>query len=396
MTHLIMDHLAALGSNPRRLALTGAPFHGGDAVRNVVAREISAEARKCERFVITDSVLELAVELAEGEPGALAACFDMVRAPADHAIIEWNERHRHCIYRRMDGKDGAPPDLHEVSPRGAILLRPSVLGRVGSTLTPIFFAEPGTLYISPVGFHAEWGNPDAMMEGLTQPGAAPYWKRLGSTSSLDDVARNVTKALLGLHYCDRHKDHWEDLQRIAGYGATCFTYHGGRYFSAATRQADYETLQVLSEASDAAFRQVAGDYRLVLAILAVMQAGSDALEVRETGKRTLASGERRSLSAIAMSHRVVTLRLSARIVRERIAALHAEARSSPRWHTYKATRCFSRKRGNPECSHAWMRPDPERDYHVCVNCDMRSWPRSGGERGDKERGEVRKTYMVTA
>jgi hypothetical protein len=424
---LLMDMVAALGRSTTAL-VDFVPATPKD-VRRDIAQRAAVAIRGATRFLLTDDMVSLALDLAEGPAGRLAAAVDLVRAPAETWWMEWSEHHRQREVLRRFGiaKTEIAGDVAE---RVGLLLQPSSLRRAGLQAATSITLSGGKVMISPVGFSVDWGNPDFSLERLTAPDSAGSFRT--GHGDLDDVMLDTMKALLGTNYSHRqvageagigvlkaaaHVNHdvfkgavntvlqaggdamverYDTLQRLAGYGTVTLSPIGGWYMSVLRKSGHPGATDMVNTVTNMAMREQSGDYRFLLSVLAVIQSARDAVSSDESPRVIGRRGAPRSLTSSPQTHKVIALRIHPDEIRRRLAEGERAARAKPRWYSFIGHRCYSRKRGNPACEHEWFRPDPDRDFHVCSRCDMRSWPRRGGERGDKAQGTVEKTYLVSA
>ena len=88
-----------------RIAQSRAPLlirQGGALWRLPSACDFSADIGRCPlRYVLTDELLRLCVELAYSEGDDLSACLDLVHFPAEQLWIEWNEEVKRAELARL-------------------------------------------------------------------------------------------------------------------------------------------------------------------------------------------------------------------------------------------------------------------------------------------------------
>jgi hypothetical protein len=108
--------------------------NGGDVWRLTSAGDFSQAVAHCPlRFVLTDDLVRVCIELAYSEGDELSGCLDLLHLPAERLWIEWSESARREQLRRVlpeclpsDGRDAE---------RSGVLICASASGRVGSLRT---------------------------------------------------------------------------------------------------------------------------------------------------------------------------------------------------------------------------------------------------------------------
>ena len=93
-----------------------------------------------------------------------------------------------------------------------------------------------------------------------------------------------------------------------------------------------------------------------------------------------------------LEHRLLKLRLARQATVERTVRAVVE-RLPPRRHDVAGHWKTSRRRGDPECDHAWVPLTENRQS--CALCEGLRWWVAGFERGDPSRGHVTKDRRVT-
>lgn len=117
----------------------------GDVWRLTSAGDFSQAVAHCPlRFVLSDELVRICIELAYSEGDELAGCLDLTRLPAEQLWVEWSEPARRAALRRvlpecvdLDGRDVE---------RSGVLISAARSGRSGSLrtffLTGVEPAEP--------------------------------------------------------------------------------------------------------------------------------------------------------------------------------------------------------------------------------------------------------------
>jgi hypothetical protein len=114
--------------------------NGGDVWRLTSAGDFSQAVAHCPlRFVLTDELVRVCIELAYSEGDELSGCMDLVRLPAEQVWVEWSERARREALRRVI-PECAHPDGRNVE-RSGVLIGAERSGRSGSLRT--FFLTDG-------------------------------------------------------------------------------------------------------------------------------------------------------------------------------------------------------------------------------------------------------------
>ena len=121
---------------PLKLALTGDPVQvfdvGGPS-------QFSRAVADCPfRYVLTDDLTRACADLAFADGARLAGCLDLLRFPAPHMWIEWND----AIYQRAAFESGVAPSLESSDGRVGVLLRGALSGE--STVIRTFWNERAT------------------------------------------------------------------------------------------------------------------------------------------------------------------------------------------------------------------------------------------------------------
>jgi hypothetical protein len=95
----LLDHIARCSASP------ALPFGGNPArIKVAGANQFAAHIAACPlRFVIGDDLTQASAELAFADGARLAGCLDLLRMPATHLWIEWNDE----VHKRVINETGA-------------------------------------------------------------------------------------------------------------------------------------------------------------------------------------------------------------------------------------------------------------------------------------------------
>lgn len=147
---------------------------------------------------------------------------------------------------------------------------------------------------------------------------------------------------------------------------------------------------------DMALVEQSGDWRLALAVLALLNSRSDVLDVRLVRSSGRGGGGRTARPY--HEHRVVSLAVPRQTAVARLIALAREESARRRRHAVEAHWCWGRipgrTMGDPRCAHVWDEPGSR--SMRCTRCGQKRWRRDAHERGDARIGVVTKDRTVTA
>ena len=197
-----------------RVPLTLQPVRQGATPREVAGpSRFAAQMAACPlRFVLGDDLTRAAAELAFADGARLAGCLDLLRMPAPHMWIEWNDEvHKRVINETHSAADF---DVAAIGRRAGILLQASAdgLSAVGRT----FWADAGgdddaEVTLSPLETHidlrAEFADAARAHDALS-----------GGFVDVTHGGNPATASLLG-HVKFRFDESWANYYREAACNA---------------------------------------------------------------------------------------------------------------------------------------------------------------------------------
>jgi len=355
--------------------------------------------RRSQRYYIDDSVTEAAMTLAQEHPDILCGMLKRARSPYPVTWLEWDNHVRlRCIGREPDFdapiRVGAIIErLDDSRPRYRMSSYAVNEGEDGIKSTPPMLSVVYDLD-APISDNAPESAEAALLSRLTK--LPQEYMRLAMLGS----SWNGPKGEVGTFIPNMFVGDQEGMQFFQKLLYE-MSKHAVWGFNPIVLPAVLPTLHAATKNSfkwkewcaglQAYIFEDAGLWRFVISLLALLNA-HNFIEQEHPG-RTEGRFTYKSKSIPYLQHRVVKLKLPRKIVERQALREYSElaGQARPR-HEVAGHFAESRKRGDPNCEHAWVRETDTRDR--CVLCKKAFWWVRDHCRGSAEVGFILEERLV--
>lgn len=381
------DTINAACVDPKRLLLVPSPNYDERGLR-ALAVQVRAMLRSSRRFYIDEEVVRAASRLGVQHPKVLYEMLNRARTPFEKIWLEWPLDAQLEEAGQKSATD-APlragafiERLDEAEP----IYRMMQVGGPPRNIDRQYIALPALSVI--YNLHTPFLTSSAESEQIQQISQMPK----------DFINMTLLgKAYSGTDPSDADEEEMEERQRYCD----ALSMHAKYIFNPLTRSYVVPALagnadRVLPTAAQDArthiritIRETSGQWRLIIALLALINAQDF---VERSSYRYGRNHIVRATVVPYLEHITVKLKLPRHIVQDRLVRQYVEYIPRRR-HEVMGHWKQSRKRGDPNCDHAYIDVTPSRQR--CALCAHSRWWVNEHERGDASIGYVTKDRLVT-
>lgn len=379
-------------------------FSGSASVGDAIAlsKRRAASIHSATKMVLSTDFVRTAFDLGQQHPDILLQFLEYARMPFGSIWLEWRDREA-----RGEPRLGETGHMSHAESIGVLLRRVEEADQVERISAEVFTdansTRPGSISLSVVGAQFLLGpgwlplppHSDLLREATGISGAGRL--NLGGADPVHEVLKYIP-FYQSLDKATAAGD-IDSVKVLQSRGVITMDTPIWPMMKFSWEKADDK--ERLAELIKNEMMAMAGIIGMLCATIALISMNGEKEMLRFDSIPRGAPVIRRGKPLPLYEYRMLTIVRPQKAVVQMAKRLARTGSADKRWHLVEGHWCYSRKKGDANCSHDYVRElDDEgkpvgRDRHVCKTCGAKKWRRKEFGRGNSLIGVIEKGYEVT-